>query len=54
VSFGCDSLLAIEFLEIGEQQFDTRFGDAVPERLPLTPEVDETLVPHFREMLRER
>src|SRR5665648_464702 len=43
---------AIELLEIAEQQFGARLGDAVPKRLAVAPKVDEPLLAHLGEMLR--
>ena len=38
----------------GEQRFHPRIGDSVPERLGVAAEGDDALVPHAREMLRQR
>lgn len=45
-------MLAVKLVEGGEQRFDTRVGNGVPERLALPPVVDEAFVAHPGEVLR--
>src|SRR3546814_2937958 len=46
-------LLAVEFIERGEQHLGPGVSDPVPERLALATEVYEPLVTHLRQLLRQ-
>lgn len=41
-------------MQSGEELFDARIGDPVPQRLAFAPVRNETFITHFGEMLRER